>query len=79
MARYGRHEDLLRLALLMQGSAEGIALADIAEEFGWRGARQSGCVMLSRMSIRSLRKSPGRTRLETLAISTGIAGAHGGR
>lgn len=34
MTRYGRHEDLLRLALMMQSSAEGVLLADIEAEFG---------------------------------------------
>ncbi len=33
MTRYGRHEDLLRLALMMQRSAEGVSLADIGSEF----------------------------------------------
>lgn len=33
MPRYGRQEDLLRLALKMQGSAEGISLADIEADF----------------------------------------------
>lgn len=32
--RYARQEDLLRLALLMQGSAEGVSLDDIRAEFG---------------------------------------------
>ncbi|MDF3608373.1 WYL domain-containing protein [Paracoccus sp. DMF-8] len=34
MTRYARHEDLLRLALMMQGSAEGVSLTDIEMEFG---------------------------------------------
>lgn len=33
MARYGRQQDLMRLALKMQGSAEGLSLDDIAQEF----------------------------------------------
>lgn len=32
--RYERVEDLLKLAVMMQGSAEGVALADIMEEYG---------------------------------------------
>lgn len=32
--RYGRQEDLLKLALRMQGSAEGLSIADIEREFG---------------------------------------------
>lgn len=32
--RYSRQEDLLRLAVRMQGSAEGISLTDIEREFG---------------------------------------------
>ena len=32
--RYARQEDLLRLALMMQGSAEGVSLDDIRAEFG---------------------------------------------
>ena len=31
--RYARQEDLQKLALMMQGSAEGICLADIQREF----------------------------------------------
>ena len=31
--RYARQEDLQRLALIMQGSAEGISLSDIEREF----------------------------------------------
>ncbi|MCB1427449.1 MAG: WYL domain-containing protein [Notoacmeibacter sp.] len=34
LSRYGRHEDLLRLALLMQGTADGVSLADIMDRFG---------------------------------------------
>lgn len=33
MTRYARHEDLLQLALKMQGSAEGLSLGDIEAEF----------------------------------------------
>ena len=33
MARYGRQADLLRLALMMQASAEGVSLGDIQAEF----------------------------------------------
>lgn len=32
--RYSRHEDLLRLAVMMQGSAEGLSIADIERAFG---------------------------------------------
>lgn len=32
--RYSRQEDLLKLALRMQGSAEGLSIADIEREFG---------------------------------------------
>lgn len=32
--RYSRQEDLLRLAVMMQGSAEGVSIADIEETFG---------------------------------------------
>ena len=31
--RYSRQEDLLRLALMMQGSAEGLSIADIERAF----------------------------------------------
>ena len=31
--RYSRQEDLLKLALMMQGSAEGISIADIERAF----------------------------------------------
>ena len=33
MTRYARHEDLLQLALKMQGSAEGLSLGDIEADF----------------------------------------------
>lgn len=32
--RYSRQEDLLRLAVMMQGSAEGVSIADIEQTFG---------------------------------------------
>jgi len=32
--RYSRHEDLLRLAVMMQGSADGLSIADIEQAFG---------------------------------------------
>lgn len=32
--RYARQEDLLRLAVMMQGSAEGVSIADIEQTFG---------------------------------------------
>lgn len=32
--RYARQEDLLRLAVMMQGSAEGISISDIEQTFG---------------------------------------------
>ena len=32
--RYARQEDLQKLALMMQGSAEGVCLPDIEREFG---------------------------------------------
>lgn len=32
--RYSRQEDLLRLAVMMQGSAEGVSIADIEQAFG---------------------------------------------
>ena len=32
--RYSRQEDLLRLAVMMQGSAEGVSIADIQQTFG---------------------------------------------
>ena len=31
--RYSRQEDLLRLAVMMQGSAEGVSIADIEQTF----------------------------------------------